>query len=434
MSRREERELAARLARVLDGQERAKDEVAALVTVLERATEPARFEIAQDVVERELARARPRLQASRGPERRPGPRLALAFGAVVAAAVALLVFTLIRVPGIDIEGKALAALGGGGSIFKIDERIEPVVPGTFPSSIRTVWLDPSRGLERWFQLSGGLRVEEVLVEPGRISRLLPEQNLLIVGPSCRVFASGCAEVLDPVAFYRRALEGEGTVKAKREGGVYRLTLPVQVLPDAVRIEQRVTIDATTFLPTRIEWLEQRPGGRIHAVSRILIDSIERLPAAQVSSPFHLPPTPGVRVEQRTVSKAPLRKLGESRLTVDAARGLHPSLLWLGPSHLGLGLSTIDEVRWNGGTAYRLRYAGVTVWDYKSVIPPELASARFAAPAKTIPLGNKVVRFYQSEGGLNVAELDTSGWSVAIVAPSGVKEDVIGAVRQLRPLR
>jgi hypothetical protein len=430
VSRLEERELAARLARVLDGQERAEDEVAALVTVLERATEPARFEIAEDVVERELARARPRLQARRGAGRPRAPRLALAFGAVAVAAVALVVFTLVRVPGIDVEGKALAALGGSGSIFKIQERIEPVVPGTFPSSIRTVWLDPSRGLERWYQLSGGQRVEEVLVRPGHISRLLPAQNLLIIGPSCRVFASGCAEVLDPVAFYRRVLAGKGTAKARREGDVYRLTLPVQVLPDAVRIEQRVTIDATTFLPTRIEWLEQRPGGRVHAVSRILIDSIERLPAAQVSSPFNLPPTPGVRVEQRTVSKGPLRKLGESRLTVEAARSLKPSLLWLGPSRL----REIDAVRWNAGTAYRLRYGAVTVWNYRSVIPPELAAARFAAPAKTIPLGNKVVRFYQSEGGLNVAELDTTGWSVAIEAPSDVKEDVIAAVQELRPLR
>lgn len=429
MSRHDERELAARLARVLDGQERAEDEVAALVTVLERATEPARFEIAEGVVERELARARPRLQPGRGAGRRPAPRLALAFGAVAAAAVALVVFTFVRVPGIDVEGKALAALGGSGSIFKIQERIEPVVRGTFPSSIRTVWLDPSRGLERWYQLSEGQRVEEVLVKPGRISRLLPAQNLLIIGPSCRVFASGCAEVLDPVAFYRRVLEGKGTVKAKREGGVYRLTLPVQVLPDAVRIEQRVTIDATTFLPTRIEWLEQRPGERIHAVSRILIDSIDRLPAAQVSSPFHLPPTPGVRVEQRSVSKVPVRKLGETRLNVDAARRLKPSLLWLGPSP-----TAIDEVRWNAGTAYRLRYGGVTVWNYREVIPPELASARFAAPAKTIPLGDKVVRFYQSEGGLSVAELDTRGWSVAVVAPSDAKEDVIAVVRELRPLR
>jgi len=43
--RRDERELAARLARVLDGQEPPEDELATLVTVLERVTEPARFDV-----------------------------------------------------------------------------------------------------------------------------------------------------------------------------------------------------------------------------------------------------------------------------------------------------------------------------------------------------------------------------------------------------
>jgi hypothetical protein len=433
VSRREERELAARLARVLDGQEPAGDEVAALVTVLERATEPARFEVADEVVERELARARPRLHPSRGTDRRPGPRLALAFGAVAAAAVALLVFTLVRVPGIDIEGKALAALGGSRSIFRIDERIEPVVPGTFPSSLRAVWLDPSLGLERWYQLSHGTRVEEVLVEPGRISRLLPGQNLLIVAPSCRAFASGCAETVDPVAFYRRALEARGTVRAKREGSFYHLTLPVQTLADEVRIEQRVTIDAHTYLPTEIEWLEQRRGGRMHAVSRIVIESVKRLPRDQVFSPFHLPVLPEIHVQQRTESSVPLRKLGERRLTLSEARLLRPPLLWLGESHQGQRVE-VDEVRFNAGKAYRVRYGPVTVWNYRSVIPPELVSARFAAPSKTIPLGNRIARFYESANGLSVAEFDARDRSAAIVAPSAFKEDVIAKVRALRPLR
>jgi hypothetical protein len=276
-------------------------------------------------------------------------------------------------------------------------------------------------------------VEEVLVEPGRISRLLPGQNLLIVAPSCRAFASGCAETVDPVAFYRRALEARGTLRAKREGGVYHLTLPVQTLADAVRIEQRVTIDADTYLPTDIEWLEQRPGGRIHAVSRIVIESIKRLPREQVLSPFHLPEMPEVQVQQRTDSSVPVRTLGERRLTLREARLVQPPLLWLGERHEGRR-AQVDEVRFNAGKAYRVRYGPVTVWNYRSVVPPELVSARFAGPSKTIPLGNRVARFYESASGLSVAEFDTPDRSAAIVAPSDVKEDVIANVRALRPLR
>jgi len=434
VSRREDRELAARLARVLDGHERAEDELAALVTVLERATEPARFELADDVVERALARTRPRLHAGRGPDRRPGPRLALAFGAVAAAAVALVVFTFVRVPGIDVEGKALAALGGSGSIFKIEERIEPVVPGAFPTSFRTVWLDPARGRERWYQLYGAERVEEVLVEPGRISRLLPGQKLLIVTPSCRGFAGGCAAVLDPVAFYRRALEGPGAVEAKREGGVYRLTLAVQKLPDAVRIEQRVTIDAKTFLPREIEWLEQRPGEAEHAVSRIVLESIRRLPRANVHDPFHLPTLTGIRVEQRSASSVPLRKLGEEHLTLSAAKRLAPPLLWLGPAYEGERLTRIDRIRWNSGAAYRLHYGPLTVWNYTSVIPPDLVSARLSPPAKTIPLESNVGRFYEAVGGRLVADLETPGRSAAVIAPTAGKLDLYQALLELHPLR
>src|SRR5262245_51106587 len=179
MSRREEQALAARLARALDGRERPEGDIATLVTVLERATQTARFEVSEDVVERELARVRPRLERPRA--RRPSSRLALVFGAVVAAAVAIVVFTFVRVPGTDVEAEPLAALGGPATVLEIRERIKPATPGVFRSSTRTVWLDQSRGIARWVQLSGGRRVEDVLVEHGRMRRYLPAQHLAIVG-------------------------------------------------------------------------------------------------------------------------------------------------------------------------------------------------------------------------------------------------------------
>ncbi len=211
-----------------------------------------------------------------GGTRRPASRLVFAFGAVAAAASRS---SSSRSSGFleptsrPRRSPRSVARARSSSSASGSSRLRP---GTFPSSTRTSWLDSSRGIAHWVQLTGGQKVEEVLVERGRMRRFLPAQHLLIVGSSCRAFASGCAELVDPVAFYRRALAGGGAVRSKREGDVYRLTLPLQSLPDAVRIEQVVTVDAETFLPKLIEW---RENGR--PVSRITIESIERIPRSQV---------------------------------------------------------------------------------------------------------------------------------------------------------
>ena len=438
MFRRDERELAARLARVLDGEEAPGAELASLATVLELATEPARIEISEHEVEQALAGARPRLQQRPlRPTRRPQLRLAAAVGAAAAAAFAVLVVTFTQLGGVDVEGKALAALGGPGTVLHVDERIVPAVPGTFPPSTRSVWLDPGNQRLAWSQLVKGVPMETTLVENGRVSRYLPAQDTVVVGSSCLAFASGCAEVLDPIGFYREALRAPGAVRAKREriGGrdVYRLTLPVQSLPDAVRIEQRATIDARTYLPREIDWLEQRPGGVRHPVSKILITKIERVPAAEAGENFVLPLPVGVRVIQRTAPKTPLRLLGQRRLSLAEARAVTPKLLWLGEFYKGRALLEIDRVHWSAGVAFRLRYEDVTVWNYTRVIPPELVAGRLAAPSKTLPAKHGVARFYEARGGRIVTELETGGRSVAVVGPSLLKEDFIRFIDALKPL-
>jgi hypothetical protein len=435
VSRREEQVLAARLARALDGQERPDGDVAALVTVLERATEPARLEVSDAVVERELARVRPRLDRSRPAGRSAASRLALAFGAVAAAAVAIVVFTFVQLPGTDVEAKALSALGGPGTVLKIQERIEPATRGLFPPSTRTVWLDPAQGRARWVQLSGGHRVEDVVVDNGAMKRYLPGQRLLIVGSSCRAFASGCAELVDPVELYRRALDGDGAVKAKRDGNVYRLTLPVQDLPDSVRIDQAVTIDATTFLPKLIEWRQQEPDGTMRPVSRIVIEDIERIPRSQIFDELDQRIPPGTRIEQRTASSRPLVKLAEERLTLAQARAVEPSLLWLGPRFDSRRLSSIARIEWNAGSAYRIRYGDITLWNFSSPVPPEVLAVHASSTTpKTIPIGKNVGRFYGTPSGQIAAELDRPGTSAAIIAPGETKLDVIQALHRLKPLR
>ena len=436
MSRRDEQELAARLARVLDGEETPGDELASLATVLERATEPARFEISEQEVEQALATVRPRLEL-RKHRRRRQPRLVLAFGTAAAAALAVLVVTFTQIGGLDVEAKALAALGGPGTVLHVDERIVPAVPGTFPVSTRTVWLDPGRHREAWGQVVRGIPIETTLVENGRVSRYLPEQNTVIVASSCLAFASGCAEVLDPVGFYREALRAPGIVKSKREriGGrdVYRLTLPVQSLPDAVPIEQRATIDAKTYLPVEIDWLEQRPGEGLRVVTRILVTRVERLSEEAAAEAFILPLSAGARIIQRAAPKAKLRLLGQRRLSLAEARGVVPKLLWLGDFYRGRTLLGVDQVRWNAGVAFRFRYDDITVWNYTSVIPPDLVAGRLAAPSKTLPAPLGVARFYSSRTGNVVAELERGGRSVAVVAPMLFKEDYFALIRGLRPL-
>lgn len=437
MFRREEQELAARLARVLDGREQADGELASLAAVLERAAEPARLDVSEQDVESALSGARGRLRTA--PTRRLAlPRIALAFGVAAAAVAAVLVVTLVRLPGVDVEGKALAALGGDQTVLRLDESIVPAVRGTFPASLRSVWLDPARQREQWTQYVDGTPVEATLVERGRVSRYLYERNTLIVGQSCRAFAGGCAEVVDPVAFYRDALLARGAIQTREVSGggrkAYRLTLPVQTLSDAVRIEQVATIDAKTFLPREIEWREQRPGGSPRTVSKIVIEDIERTTREKAGDVFTLPIPSGARVIQRGTSRAPLRKLGERHLPLGEARKLAPPLLWVGSRFEGRRLLGIDEVRWNAGIAYRLRYRGVTVWNYSNVIPPVLAEGRVAAPSKALPSGRGILYFYGAENGMLVAELDTGERSFAVVAPTLYKEDVFRLVNSLKPLR
>jgi hypothetical protein len=427
VSRRDERELAVRLARALDGQERGTDDVRALVAVLERATEPARFVVPEEQVEEALQVARPRLKTAPVARRPQTRRFALALAAVGAAAVILLVFTFVRVTGIDVEDKALAALSVGEKFLQIRERVEPAVPGAFPVSTRTVWFSPSQGRMLSVQVTHGRTIEETLVSPGRVSRYLPGPNLVIVAPSCRAFASGCADIVDPVAFYRRALETRGIAKTKREGDVYVLTLPIQTLPDAVRIEQRVTIDAKTFLPKVIEWREQRPGGTMHAVSRIVIERIQRLSPDETGDPFHLSRLESTRIEQRNVSKVPLRRLGQRRLTPAQSRRVSPPLLGLGKPR------AVEALRYNLGTAYRLDYGDVTVWNYTNAIPPRLVSTLLSGPAKVVPLRKNVARFYTGQGGMWVVEVDTRTWSVSIEAPGEGKFDIFYLAGRLRPL-
>jgi hypothetical protein len=432
---REERALAAQLDRVLDGQERADGELAALATVLELAAAPARFEVGEDEVEQALAAALPRKTSNTvSLGRRARPALALVAVTAVAAAVALV---LTRGSALHVEDPALAALGGPTSILRVIERVEPTKPGTFPVSVRVGWIDSGGQRIRWDDYVRGRRIAETLLERGRVTRYLLTQNVVIVGASCRAFASGCAELVDPIELYRRALQ-RGAERTRRATlgmrRVFVLSLPVQTLADAVRIEQRVTIDARTYLPLQIEWVEERRGAEPRSFARIVVKRVREVPPEAANQAFQIT-APGVRVVQRVAAGKGLKRLGQRRLALPEARRVRPALRWVGPDHLGRPLTAIDEIRWNAGKAYRLRYGALlTIWNYGNLVPPEIAANRYV-PAKVIALPDgRVARFYEAIDGRLVLELEGPARSVALIAPQFGKEDLFQTLQLLQPLR
>ena len=88
---------------------------------------------------------RPRLDRGRAARGDRRSRLAVAFGAVAAAAIAVVVFTFVRLPGTDVEAKALAALGGPSSILELARADRAGQARNVPVVDATSWLDSSHG-------------------------------------------------------------------------------------------------------------------------------------------------------------------------------------------------------------------------------------------------------------------------------------------------
>jgi hypothetical protein len=434
-----ERELARRLARVLDGEERGDGETAALAALLEQAAESARLEVPQAEVERVLAGLQPRVvepRVHKARRRRPSVRAGLALAGVAAAAAAAIALLVVApFGGLDVAAEANAALAEDDVVLSLVERVSPAEPGTFRESTRTGWLDLENGRARWTQEVFGRIVAETLVEPGSVSHYLPQQATVIAGPSCATFASGCADVVDPIAFYRDALavaeEPDVTEVTLAGRKAYRIVLPVQALPDAARIEQVAIVDAETYLPRQIVWRDVAADGSARPFAVIDIVSLRRVPRGEVpSGAFKLELPADVRVVERVEAGS---VESEQPISLDEARALEPPLYWLGPEFNGVRLEAIDEVRLEGGTAYRLRYGDVVVWNYTTSVPTEIVAGR-SGPVKVVPLDDGTARFTAPEGGPIIGEYERADGSTAIVAPELTKLDMFGALERLEPLR
>src|SRR5207245_598727 len=178
------------------------------------------------------------------------PRVAVATAVLAVAVLAVVLFLPSQQQ--PVQARALAAFGGDDTVLHLRESIYTRIAGVSESD-RDVWLDPSRGRARWTQTVGGEIVADTFVEPGRFVRFLEMSGTRVVGTSCRSFASGCAELIDPVTRYRDELRRAhvAAVRTTFAGrSTYRLILPLQG-----RIDQVVFVDAQTFLPRLIEWRE-----------------------------------------------------------------------------------------------------------------------------------------------------------------------------------
>ena len=435
MPRVDDREAARRLAAVLDGTEPGDADLATVARVLRDAAAAVRLDVADAEVQQALERARP--QAPQG--RAPGSRLRVA-GVTLAVAVVLAVVLVLALPftsapvTVDVQARALAALSHRGKVLSVAEVVRPGPGQSFPASLRTGWIDIEGGRQRWTQSVGGTVVAETLVDHGRVTRYDPASGTAVVATSCAALASGCAEGVDPVAFYRRALVASGPLRSSARDvdgrRVFRVVLPVQTLADRVRIVQVATIDAATYLPRRIEWRQVLAGGRERTFAEIVVRDIARADVdTEAPSVLDLQLPPGTAITQVAAPGVPVRRLGERQLTVAEARTLDPSPWWLGRAYRGHRLGEIALVRYTGGTAVRIRYGSTTIWTYGRVIPPPLLGAQ--VPLKTIPLGGSIGRFYETRGGILVGERSIPSGTVAVESPgNGAAFSALTVVRPL----
>jgi hypothetical protein len=433
MRRDDDRALARMLADALDGGEPPTDEVRAIVQVLEAAAAEARLDVPAQETEQALRTARPAPRA----RRRIWPAAAVALAVVAAAAALLLAGPFGSGPGADVQAQALAALGGRGSVLEVVERVAPGPQGGFAPSTRTGWIDPARGRAAWVQRAAdGVVLDRTVVERGRITRYDPATHTAVVAPSCAALATGCATAVDPIAVYRRALTRLAATETQsvtfRARPAYRFTLPMVRLPDAARVAQVVTVDAHTLLPERIEWRVRRPGERPRAAA--VIDIQKALVTPRELAPqdaFGVVLPPGTAVTELQSQGRPVRLAGIRRLTLAQARALRPALDWLGPRFAGHRLGAIELLRYGDGTAVRLRYGPLLVWNYGRVIPPPLLGTA-GVPVKQFPVGSRTARLYETVAGGIAIEVDRPGGAVAITSARS-QAPAFTAAGRLRPI-
>jgi hypothetical protein len=390
----DEHVLALDLDRALAGEE-AGEEARELAALLVAAAEPAR----EPVTDEELERALRVVRLTRA-RRRAWPAVALAVAAATAAVVAWALHT----PGTDVQAKAADALDA--TFFVVEEIRSPFLPATDV----TGYVDGRTGRAhvRVARAPGGVAADTVVHPDGSVDRWLAASNTTTLAPSCEALPGGCAEALDPLDLYLRTLD---RARVRRVGSGYALTIR------SGRVEQVVTVDGRTYLPRRIEW---RQGGRTVSVTRVA--ALERQRAPVDASTWSLTDHEDARLVQLTANGQRVRVL-----SIRPTRLPHGAR-WLGPSYAG-NRARIDAVRLTGGSALRISYGPVVIWNYRQTVPPAVLQSR-AGAAKVFPIPGGIVHAsFAADGGV-VADATFADGSVAVVSREGDKIDTIRLVQHL----
>jgi hypothetical protein len=255
---------------------------------------------------------------------------------------------------------------------------------------------------------GGLAAETVVHANGTVERWLAASNTTTFAQSCGALPGGCAEALDPLDLYLQTVR---RARVRTLAGAYELTIR------SGKVEQVVTIDRRTYLPRRIEW---RQGGRRLSVTRFVALERQHTPLGVEAWALS---------EHRDAKVVQLTSKGE-RVRVLSIRPAHlpRGARWLGPSYEG-HRARVDAVELTGGSAVRIRYGPLVVWNYQTIVPPAALALR-GTSAKVFPIPGGIVHaFFAADGGV-VADASFADGNVAVLSTEGDKIDTIRAVQQL----
>src|SRR2546427_4385955 len=199
-----DRVIAYHLARALDGEKTGVEEADSLALLLRDAAVSARFEVTVEETERALGRITHRGNAAKRPSRR---RLVVAAAIAAAAVIGFFALPESHAPGVDVSGRALAAINTPGPV---QETVMQITRPDGDRVERTDWVDLASGRIRvQIQVNGRL-ISQMLREPdGRVLSYQQGAGRAVLAASCRSIAGGCSELVDPVDFYRTALTKTG---------------------------------------------------------------------------------------------------------------------------------------------------------------------------------------------------------------------------------
>jgi hypothetical protein len=125
-------------------------------------------------------------------------------------------------------------------------------------------------------------------------------------------------------------------------------------------------------------------------------------------------------------------LNGRRVRIERVTPAQPSsaIRWLGPS-FGGAQAKVEKVTLTGGTATRITYGRLVVWNYGAVAPPAVLEGRGPAEKVFALPGGAIVHAFFGVEERQVAVVTYGTDNVGIVSTTGDHVDVVRAAQKLR---